>query len=131
MMVAIPVADFCGLESPIHGHFGSAACFAIVDTDSMTVECLSNRDRGHARGACSPLAALGGRSVDTVIVGDIGSGALLRLRQASIAVCRAPGGTVGEVVRLFKAGHLDELQEQATCAGRPESSSCHRTCQDR
>jgi len=124
MKVCIPVAEYCGLESQVYGHFGSAEVFAIVDTETLAVEPLSNRDQNHVHGACSPLNALAGAQPDAVLVGGIGAGALLGLRRAGIAVRLAPAGTVAEAVRLFKEGKLQEL-EASTCAGHGGTSGCH------
>jgi predicted Fe-Mo cluster-binding NifX family protein len=125
MKVCIPVAEYRGLESPVYGHFGSADCFALVDTETMAVERLSNRDRAHVHGACSPVKALAGAKPNAILVGGIGTGALIGLRQAGITVCRAPSGTVADAVRLFKAGELEELNAEATCAGHAGQSACH------
>ena len=124
MKICIPVADYCGLESPVYGHFGSAEAFAVVDGDTMAVERLLNRDQAHAHGACSPLSALAGARVHAVLVGGIGYGALNGLRQAGVEVYLAPGGTVAEAVRLFKEGKLRRL-EASTCAGHGGTSGCH------
>lgn len=124
MKICIPVADYCGLESPVYGHFGSAEAFAVVDGDTMAVERLSNRDQAHVHGACSPLNALAGTQVQAVLVGGIGYGALNGLRQAGVEVYLAPGGTVAEAVRLFKEGKLQRL-EASTCAGHGGASGCH------
>ena len=123
MKVCVPVAEYCGLESQVYGHFGSAASFAVVDTETMEVAQLSNRDQVHVHGACSPLNALAGAKPDVVLVGGIGLGALSGLRQAGIIVCIAPEGTVAEAVRLFKEGELQEL-EASTCACHG-ASGCH------
>ncbi|MEW6753343.1 MAG: NifB/NifX family molybdenum-iron cluster-binding protein [Candidatus Latescibacterota bacterium] len=125
MKVAIPVAEYRGLESPVHGHFGSAACFVVVNTEALACERVANGDTAHVHGACSPVRALGGARPDAVLVGGIGRGALLGLRHAGIAVWRAPAGTVADAVRLFIAGQLEELVDQATCAGHGESAACH------
>jgi len=125
MKIAIPVAEYCALESQVYGHFGSADCFVLVDTETMTVERLSNRDRAHVHGACSPMKALADAKPHAVLVSGIGPGALIGLRQAGITVCRAPAGTVADAVRLFKAGQLQELDEEATCAGHEGPSACH------
>jgi predicted Fe-Mo cluster-binding NifX family protein len=124
MKVCIPVGEYCGLESPVSGHFGSAPCFVLVDTETMAVERLPNPDRGHVHGACSPLRALAGVKPEAALVGMIGTGALLGLRRAGIAVCRAPAGTVADAVRLFKAGQLEQLAEEAACAAHEGSSAC-------
>jgi predicted Fe-Mo cluster-binding NifX family protein len=117
MKVSIPVSEFRGLDSPVCGHFGSAPCFVLVDTETMSVEPLSNRDEHHVHGACSPLRALAGRSVDMVLVDGIGAGALHGLRRGGIPVHRAPSGTVAEAIRAFQEGRTEVLAGEPTCVG--------------
>ncbi len=124
MKICIPVSEYRGLESTVHGHFGSAGCFVLVDTETMAVGQLTNQDRDHVHGACSHVKALAGATPDVVLVGGIGPGALTGLRQAGIKVCAAPEGTVADAVRRFKAGELPELDQQATCAGHQGPSGC-------
>ena len=124
MKICIPIADNKGLESPVYGHFGSAPLFVEVDTDRLSVEPLSNHDHGHAHGACHPMKALAGRKPDAVVVGGIGPGALTGLRQAGIPVYLAPGGTVADIVQLFKTGKLQELTGQASCGGHQAGCGC-------
>lgn len=114
--VCIPVGEYCGLDSPVYGHFGSAPCFAVVDSDTMAVERLSNRDKEHVHGACSPMKALAGQKIDAILVGGIGPGALMGLRQAGVAVFLAPEGSVSDVLRLFKDGKLKALDEKRRVA---------------
>jgi len=121
MKIAIPVADYRALESPVYGHFGSAPVFALVDTDTMAIEPVSNRDHGHVHGACSPLKALAGAKPDAVVVGGIGGGALMGLRAAGIKVYRCTEGTVADAVRLLKDNKLEEIDEQGVCGGH----TCH------
>jgi len=125
MKVCIPVGEYCGLDSPVYGHFGSAPCFAVVDTETMVVERLSNRDKEHVHGACSPMKALDGHNINAILVGGIGPGALLGLRQAGVAVFLAPEGSVSDVLRLFTSGKLEALDKQATCGGHGEPAGCH------
>ena len=102
MKVCIPISENRGLESPVHGHFGSAPGFLSVDTETMAAEELSNSDRDHAHGACRPAKALAGAKPDAVLVGGLGAGALAGLRQMGIRVYLAPEGTVEQTVRRFK-----------------------------
>ena len=127
MKIAIPVAEYHGLESTVHGHFGSAIAFALVDTEKLSVEAIGNRDHAHVHGACSPMKALAGARPDAVIVGGIGTGALLGLKAAGIKVYRAAGGTVADAVRQFKAAELPEIEEDGACAVHGESHSCHKS----
>jgi len=126
MKIAIPVAEYHGLESQVHGHFGSAPAFALVDVETMSVEAVGNQDHAHVHGACSPMKALAGARPDAVVVGGIGMGALMGLRAAGIKVYRAAGGTVAEAVRQFKAAALPEIEESGACSGHGGGHSCHK-----
>jgi predicted Fe-Mo cluster-binding NifX family protein len=126
MKICIPVAEDRGLESPVYGHFGSAPNFVLVDADTMAVERLDNHDEGHVHGQCSPVKALAGARPDAVVVGGIGAGAVLGLRNAGIRVYQATGRTVGEAVALLKQGTLQEIDAQHACTGHGDSG-CHHS----
>ena len=49
MKVCVPVEESRGLESVVYGHFGSAPCFIVADTESGELKELSNQDVGHAQ----------------------------------------------------------------------------------
>ena len=125
MKIAIPVADYRALESQVYGHFGSAPVFALVDSDTLAVEAVGNRDHGHVHGACSPLKALAGAKPDAVVVGGIGGGALMGLRAAGIKVYRCTEGTVADAVRLLKDNKLEEIDDTGVCAGHSGGHTCH------
>jgi predicted Fe-Mo cluster-binding NifX family protein len=127
MKICIPVAEYRGLDSPVYGHFGSAPSFVLVDADTMVVERLDNHDQGHVHGQCSPVKALAGARPEVVVVGGIGAGAVLGLRNAGIRVYQATGGTVGETVALFKKGELQEIDSQHACPGHGEDSGCQHS----
>ena len=93
----------------------------------MKVERLANRDIDHVHGACSPMKAMTDVKPDAVIVGGIGTGALLGLRAAGIRVYRSTGGTIAQVVCLLKAGKLSEIDEDAACAGHAGGHDCNLT----
>lgn len=124
MKVCVPVQEYRGLESAVYGHFGSAPGFAMVETESMSVEPLSNNDQGHVHGACSPVRALAGAKPDAVIVGGMGAGALRGLRSLGIKVFFFTGGTVAEALRLVKAGKLRDMDESTVCAGHSGGHGC-------
>lgn len=128
MKICIPVAEYRGLDSAVYGHFGSAPCFVLADTISLNVELLSNEDRRHVHGACHPVKALAGAKPDAVLVAGIGLGAFLKLRQAGIRVYCAPFGSVADALRRFKAGELEEFEEETVCAGHegPHADHCRR-----
>jgi len=125
MNLCIPVAENQALNSIVYGHFGSAPLFLLVDSETLSVEPLTNHDEHHVHGACHPLKALAGRAVDAVIVGGIGAGAVRGLRQAGIAVYRSSAQTVAETVARFNAGELAEIDVQHACGGHSAGSDCH------
>lgn len=125
MKIAIPVSSYSGLTSPVHGHFGSAPAFALVDSDTLAVEAVGNSDQAHVHGACSPMKALAGARPDAVVVGGIGAGALFGLRAAGIEVYRCAGGTVASAVEQLKAGALEAVDESGVCGGHHGGHSCH------
>ena len=117
MQICIPVVEDRGLESRVSAHFGSAPGFMIVDTESGTARVISNSNQHHAHGMCQPLAALAGETVEGLVVGGIGMGALMKLQAAGIMVYRAEHPTVGETLAAYTAGSLEPIDQRGACAG--------------
>ena len=116
MQICIPVLEDRGLDSRVSGHFGSAPAFMIVETDSGDCRVVGDNNQHHAHGMCQPLAALAGETVDAIIVGGIGMGALMKLHAAGIAVFRAAHPTVAETVAAFRDGRLQPVGQDGACA---------------
>ncbi|MBI5817544.1 MAG: NifB/NifX family molybdenum-iron cluster-binding protein [Verrucomicrobia bacterium] len=125
MKLCIPVATDEGLNSVVYGHFGSAPLFVLVDSETMTVEPLANRDQTHVHGACNPLRALAGRQVDAVIVGGIGPGAVNGLQRAGIAVYQSPAQTLAEAVAQFNQGRLPKISLESACSSHGDGGCAH------
>jgi predicted Fe-Mo cluster-binding NifX family protein len=124
MKIAFPSQENNGLVSPVYSHFGSARFFIIVDSDTGTVESLENGDIDHVHGNCQPLKALGNTSVDAVVVGGIGGGALRKLSSAGITTYRAVEGTVSENLELIKSSKIKEFSMAHTCSGHGINGTC-------
>jgi predicted Fe-Mo cluster-binding NifX family protein len=116
MNICIPVNEDRGLQSPVCMHFGSAPMFMLVALDDDACRVLSNLNQHHEHGQCAPLAALQGESIDSMIVGGIGNGALGRLINAGIRVYMAEGATVADVMRAYRAGALRPMSPDMSCA---------------
>jgi len=122
MRVCIPVESWQGMDSRVYGHFGSAPCFALVDTESRAVEPLGNGNLHHAHGQCSPLAALAGARIDALVTGGIGARALQVLAGQGVRAYRAAGpATVAEVVADLQADRLAEIGADDACS----QHGCH------
>jgi predicted Fe-Mo cluster-binding NifX family protein len=115
MKVGFAVQTNEGVESRVYDHFGSAPAFVIVDTDGQEVLTVDNRDLHHVHGACNPIMALDGNSVDAMVVGGIGAGALLKLNGLGIKVYGAEGTTVKENLSLLRENKLSELSVHNSC----------------
>jgi predicted Fe-Mo cluster-binding NifX family protein len=124
MIIAFPISDSQGMESPVYGHFGSAPYFIVVETENGRMETIVNQDAHHEHGGCQPLAALGGHRAEAVVVGGIGAGALRKLQAAGIRVYRAVEGTVRENLGLITSGRLPEFSLNQTCAGHGAGGGC-------
>jgi predicted Fe-Mo cluster-binding NifX family protein len=124
MKVGFAVQGNEGVKSKVYDHFGSAPVFIIVDTEGTNVVTVNNRDLHHVHGACNPVMALDGKSVDAMVVGGIGAGALMKLQNEGIRVFRAVEGNVSENLELLKSNKLPEFAASMTCAGHKESHEC-------
>lgn len=124
MKVCFPVLVNQGLESQVHGHFGSAPGFVVVDMMTSEVTTINNSDQIHQHGACNPVAGLGGQQVDAIVVGGIGGGALYKLNAAGMRVFQAREGTVAENIALFRADGLPEYMPGHTCGGHDDGQGC-------
>jgi len=115
MKVGFAVQADEGMKSRVYDHFGSAPLFVIVDVASNEMSTIDNKDLNHVHGACNPIKALDGRSVDAMVVGGIGAGALVKLNGMGIKVFAAAAPTVKENVILFNENKLAELSVNKAC----------------
>jgi len=78
MKIAFPSQKNDGVDSVVYSHFGSANFFIIMDSQTGETNAVRNHDLNHAHGKCQPLAALGGNTVDAVVVGGIGEAVIIQ-----------------------------------------------------
>ena len=115
MKVGFAVQEVEGVESTVYEHFGSAPAFIIVDTEGKEVLTINNKDLHHVHGTCNPMMALDGKSVDAMVVGGIGAGALAKLNASGIRVYGAGASTVKENLVLLGENRLQELSIYNSC----------------
>ena len=117
MKVGFAVEANEGIESKVYNHFGSAPLFIIVDAATKEITTVNNKDLHHVHGACNPIKALDGQSVDGMVVGGIGAGALSKLNAMGIKVYGSAAVTVKENLSLLNASKLQELFPINACRG--------------
>jgi len=49
------------------------------ETETNSIDTINNQDLGHVHGKYNPLKALDGKTVDVIVVGGIGAGAITKL----------------------------------------------------
>ncbi|MGE4496339.1 MAG: NifB/NifX family molybdenum-iron cluster-binding protein [Deferribacterales bacterium] len=124
MKICFPISQDKGLESRVYGHFGSAPAFIVADSETGAVSMVDNADLNHVHGACNPALALAGKSIDAVVVGGIGAGAVSKLNSLRTKVYQAVSGTVQENLEAFRKGALTELVS-ASCSSDHDHGHGH------
>jgi predicted Fe-Mo cluster-binding NifX family protein len=114
MKICIP-ADKAGMKGHIHGHFGSAPYFTIVDTDTGLVEILDNTNQHHAHGTCQPLGSISGKGVNAVISSAMGTRVVQGLNLAKIRAYKTSAATVQEAIDTFNNGILEAFSVSTAC----------------
>ena len=125
MKVCFAVLKDEGAESTVHGHFGSAPTFIVVNTENNELSRVVNSDIDHIHGACNPMKAIGGAEIDAVVVGGIGAGALAGLNSRGIKVFKAMENSIKENLALFRENRLPELTMLHTCGGHEGGCAHH------
>ncbi len=97
------------LESGVDPRFGRAACFIIVDTETMELSVIENESVAAAGGAgiSSAKVVIDG-GAEAVLTGNCGPNAQRTLSTAGVKLYTQVTGTVAEAVELFKSGKLTE-----------------------
>lgn len=121
MRICIPVQENKGLESVPYNHFGSAPIFLICDSESNEIKAVNNGDLHHEHGMCQPLKALSGETVDVILVGGIGAGALSKLNSWGIKAYRAINAPVSQNIEMLMDNKLAELTLDNSC----KHHDCH------
>jgi len=97
------------LESGVDPRFGRAACFIIVDTETMEFSAIENESVAAAGGAgISSAKVVIDAGVEAVLTGNCGPNAQRTLSTAGVKLYTQVTGTVAEAVELFKSGKLTE-----------------------
>lgn len=115
MKVCFPIVKDEGMESKVYNHFGSAPYFMIYDTEKNDAKLIENQDLHHAHGMCQPLKALNGETVDAILVGGIGAGALMKLNAQGVKVYKVEKETVSQNINLIKNKKLAEFTINNSC----------------
>ena len=104
MKICFPVDENKGLESKIHGRFGTARMFLLVDSETGTIEELQGRSP-----QVGPQFDFDGTDVEAIVIGNIGSRTLFELNRSGLKVYQAQKSTLADNLELAKKSELTEL----------------------
>ena len=97
------------LDSQVDPRFGRAACFIIIDTETMDFSVIENSNVTAAGGAgISSAKAVIDAGAEAVLTGNCGPNAERTLSAGKVKLYTGVAGTVGEAVELFKSGKLTQ-----------------------
>jgi predicted Fe-Mo cluster-binding NifX family protein len=122
LKLLVPAAtDLADLAAPVAGHFGQAPFYAVVDTETLAVECSPNGAPDHSGPHQFPQmlgALLEPGRFDAVVCAGMGAPAVERMVAAGKSVHVAPAVTLGDAVRAFSNGEATPLSlRDAGCCG--------------
>ncbi|KUK14618.1 MAG: NifB/NifX family molybdenum-iron cluster-binding protein [Synergistetes bacterium] len=112
--IVVPVLEDKGLDSKLSAHFGRSPYFAVVDIDESgeVIDVKVEPNRGeHFGGGRKARDIVLAYKPDSVIVLNIGPGAIAGLREAGVKVFRAKASSLRETVLSYWRGELEELDE--------------------
>ena len=97
------------LDAQVDPRFGRAACFIIVETESMAFEAVENGNVAASGGAgINSAKVVIETGAQAVLTGNCGPNAERTLRAGNVKLYTGVGGTVAGAVEQFKAGSLTE-----------------------
>jgi predicted Fe-Mo cluster-binding NifX family protein len=118
-MTVIVTAVAADLDADLDLRFGRAACFLVVDPETLAWEAQAN-PAVNATGGAGVQAAqtIAQAGPEAVISGAFGPNAFQALQAAGIKMYRAPqSGTARQAVEDYRAGRLTAI-EAPTARGR-------------
>ncbi len=110
-MKIIVTATAPELEAPVDPRFGRAACFVVVDTETMRWQAHANQGVNAAGGAGSLAAQFAAQQgAEAIVSGDFGPNAYIALAAAEIKMyLLGTSKTAWEAVANFTASKLEQV----------------------
>jgi predicted Fe-Mo cluster-binding NifX family protein len=112
--IVVPTVDENGLKSQLSGHFGRSPYFAVVDVDDSdkvsNVKSVPNVGE-HCGGTGQTHENILELHPNAIIVCGMGPRGLNTFQNAGIAVLKAKGDNVGEVIDAYQKNQLEVLIE--------------------
>jgi len=121
MKICLPVLENKGMESQVFGHFGSAPCFAVYNSDTKSIIFSTNDESAHEHGKCMPVDALRTLGAEAVLCRGMGLRAANLLVASGIKPFLVDAETVSEALEKFDRREVRVLDEATSC----HAHECH------
>lgn len=96
-------------DSQVDPRFGRAACFVLVDTETLEFAAVENAGAAAGGGAgVNAAKAVIDAGAEVVLTGNCGPNAERALKAAGVKLFTGVSGTVAEAIEQYKAGKLAE-----------------------
>lgn len=110
MKLCFPVSKNKGTQSTLFSHFRLAPLLLVVDSETMAIDEVDNRQLRNLQGQERFRALLGDMQIDAVLTYEIGMGAYRNLQAAGITIFQALPGTIAENITAFTENNLKEFE---------------------
>lgn len=130
MKVCFPVLSNQGLQSEIYGHFSSAPCFLLVDSESKEIEEVENCDPQNPFQGCNPLAAIREKGVEAIVVDGVPDAVLQVMTNIhGYPFYAAITSNLGESLEQLQKQELQRIepfysQNEGRCGGDDDEDGC-------
>jgi predicted Fe-Mo cluster-binding NifX family protein len=95
------------LDAQVDQRFGRAACFVLVDTETMAFDVVENSGGEGGAGIAAAKSVIDA-GAEALLTGNCGPNAERTLRAGGVKLFTGVSGTVAEAVEAFKSGTLVE-----------------------
>ncbi len=97
------------VNSQVDPRFGRAACFVLVDMETLELQAVENAGAAAGGGAgVNAAKAVIDAGAEAVLTGNCGPNAERALKAAGVKLFTGVSGTVAEAIERFKEGKLIE-----------------------
>ncbi|NQT97051.1 MAG: NifB/NifX family molybdenum-iron cluster-binding protein [Candidatus Marinimicrobia bacterium] len=114
MIVCIPTNGNNGLKDTVGEHFGRVPYYTVVDTESDSVETLSNTSE-HGGGSGYPPEIMARAGVEVMLCGGLGRRAIMLFEEMGIMVYVGARGTVSNAIEQWKNNQLAAATDKNAC----------------
>lgn len=114
MRICVPTMGLSGARDLVSEHFGRAASYTFVDSESGAVQVVPN-DTLHMGGVGYPPDLIRAHGGEVMVCGGLGRRAVAMFEERGVMVYIGARGTVRDAVAQWRAGQLEAATDENAC----------------